>query len=757
VRHPRPELRLSDWSLLGPFDNPAGTAVDVDLGPDKYVKRMKAGEPWSGLDEAFLARDKKRIFWRRVRVPLSDRPAEASPFDSGTLDIAALLGISGPAVDRAAAYLYREIQCSEARSVSIACGSDDGLRLWLNGELLVDHAEMRALNPYDERVTLSLRPGRNHLLAKVTNLGGPWSFALLEPLAATQDEIDHAIDRGVEWLLDRQLFDGSWAEQQEAYRSGVASLVVYTLLHCGVSPRHSAILQALEHLAAFPADRTYSLSCQVLALAASGDPACRPQLALLVQQLLSWQESSGGWSYPQIHADLSNTQIAAFSLRAAANAGIEVPPDRWSKMVDFAMRHREPRHRTETSGFSYLPADTVTGSMTAAGISLLALCREALGERMPPRVRGEVEAAIQDGLSWLDANWSVSHNPKKGDFHLYYLYGLERIGALLGLDRIGEHDWYAEGAQWLVRSQGSDGDWQGSAVDTCFGLLFLERATGRPLSLERGDGGARVVSTEEGAGAIRLHVRCGTPAEFWIDPPAFPGNAVLQRLDFLVRPQHEKWTVVEAGVDGRLAARFSFPFPAKWEIRAEAELSDGTRLESASLVVLHDEGLSAELASRARGALANRLQHSFPATTSSSAKDDAPASNATDNRSWTRWLCAQSDSDPWIDVELVRETTVARLIFTHARTTKAENATANPRPARIELWIDRQETPRTIALDPGPAAQTIVVFSPPLALSKFRARIVELVDGELGHAEVGFTEIELQRPDPAVAKDPGGR
>ena len=56
-----------------------------------------------------------------------------------------------------------------------------------------------------------------------------------------------------------------------------------------------------------------------------------------------------------------------------------------------------------------------------------------------------------------------------------------------GTDRFGAHDWYAEGAAWLLETQRPDGSWLtanakgGQGVwDTCFAILFLRRAT-RPL------------------------------------------------------------------------------------------------------------------------------------------------------------------------------------------------------------------------------------------------------------------------------------
>ena len=76
-------------------------------------------------------------------------------------------------------------------------------------------------------------------------------------------------------------------------------------------------------------------------------------------------------------------------------------------------------------------------------------------------------------------------------FLLIYLYGLERVGALLGWKYIGKHDWYREGAEYLLKAQTAPGGWPAAAksdnpdhedeiLQTCFALLFLKRATVPP-------------------------------------------------------------------------------------------------------------------------------------------------------------------------------------------------------------------------------------------------------------------------------------
>src|SRR5439155_11444251 len=64
----------------------------------------------------------------------------------------------------------------------------------------------------------------------------------------------------------------------------------------------------------------------------------------------------------------------------------------------------------------------------------------------------------------------------------YHLYGLERAGRLSGLRVFGEHAWYREGCEFLVKRQDITGAWDKSVVhdlwphvNTSFALLFLSK------------------------------------------------------------------------------------------------------------------------------------------------------------------------------------------------------------------------------------------------------------------------------------------
>jgi hypothetical protein len=116
------------------------------------------------------------------------------------------------------------------------------------------------------------------------------------------------------------------------------------------------------------------------------------------------------------------------------------------------------------------------------------------GAKVPADPR---DAAVQRGLASLGA--VVAGNARQvqvkgkgkgqvirlgdgrlGDRDFYFIWSLERVGVIYGLDKIGGADWYDVGADELVPAQHGNGSWgkgaNGDEVDTAFALLFLARS-----------------------------------------------------------------------------------------------------------------------------------------------------------------------------------------------------------------------------------------------------------------------------------------
>ena len=68
-----------------------------------------------------------------------------------------------------------------------------------------------------------------------------------------------------------------------------------------------------------------------------------------------------------------------------------------------------------------------------------------------------------------------------GDQARYFLWTIERLGVLLGQDKLGGVDWFAKGSDILIKTQQADGSWPEVHNDkglsqTSFAILFLRKA-----------------------------------------------------------------------------------------------------------------------------------------------------------------------------------------------------------------------------------------------------------------------------------------
>jgi hypothetical protein len=177
-------------------------------------------------------------------------------------------------------------------------------------------------------------------------------------------------------------------------------------------------------------------------------------------------------------ADNSNTQFAVLALWAAQRQ--DVPVERALALV--AKRFRTCQN--DDGGWGYHSGgdqrEPSRPSMTCVGLLALAV-GHGLGRDDAPG-RGSVEdAQIQNAMNALGER--VGKPIRRDDYDLYFLWSLERVGVLYGLQKIGGGDWYAWGADFLVAKQSKGGEWKGShyhgsspPLDTCFALLFLKRA-----------------------------------------------------------------------------------------------------------------------------------------------------------------------------------------------------------------------------------------------------------------------------------------
>ncbi|MGE3108017.1 MAG: hypothetical protein AB7G11_00070 [Phycisphaerales bacterium] len=190
------DIAWGDWYRSGPIANPGGAKsldAKTDL-EDRYLSLAAARDQ----TPADFSRDPalKKVVVRQDIGGLG-----------GELPIDLADGVPKDQQRNQVAYLVREIRAGKDCDVPVAIGSDDGLRLWLNGHMLIDDPAERPLNPDQHQIVLRLKQGSNILLAKVSQGAGEWQFSMRASLS---------LDPYVEAALDYQL-DSDYPSREQVY------------------------------------------------------------------------------------------------------------------------------------------------------------------------------------------------------------------------------------------------------------------------------------------------------------------------------------------------------------------------------------------------------------------------------------------------------------------------------------------------------------------------------------------------------------
>jgi len=315
-----------------------------------------------------------------------------------------------------------------------------------------------------------------------------WAAAstLMGAALAQDAALDSRINQALE-LARPALTDHLKAASKGTQRVGELALLVLAGIHDGIPVSDSALQSAIKKLAKAKPDQTYDIALRLIVMEACPTFPGRSKTAKEdAALLLNHRCDKGTFQYFKRPStwDLSNTQYGALGLRAAAAMGIKISRRVWSKLAKTI-----GGHQLVDGGFAYAPRGTgATASMTVAGIAVLAICREALGDSH--RDAKKLSSKLDRGWQWMAANKHTIGSIKE-PWCFYYHYGLERAAILCDLKLVGGvTDWYAEGAAMLLDEQLSNGGWRslksgfgghllsgqrGQTVSTSFAILFLRR------------------------------------------------------------------------------------------------------------------------------------------------------------------------------------------------------------------------------------------------------------------------------------------
>jgi mono/diheme cytochrome c family protein len=116
----------------------------------------------------------------------------------------------------AVTYLYRTVEVDRGRPVKILLGSNDSVKLWVNGRLVHEYAEPRSAAVDQDQAEVRLRAGINRILMKVTNAGGAHAFAFRMETEATPPAFLAALekDRGARSEEDIRVLENAFMAQE---------------------------------------------------------------------------------------------------------------------------------------------------------------------------------------------------------------------------------------------------------------------------------------------------------------------------------------------------------------------------------------------------------------------------------------------------------------------------------------------------------------------------------------------------------------
>ena len=201
-------------------------------GPFGAVGTDREGDGVRLYDTAFgpetLTRLDRAIAWPDAAREQAERRLA---FDGALVD-GAVVTLSD---ESSATYVARTLWSPDARELPVSLGSDDGLQLYLDGELVFENRVDRGAAADQDATMLALAPGSHLLVMKTVNTGGPGAYffqprpgddvlggelvsALLPADAVTEEQRD---DFTLTWR--RQMFAG-YRELDDARNAAITEL-----------------------------------------------------------------------------------------------------------------------------------------------------------------------------------------------------------------------------------------------------------------------------------------------------------------------------------------------------------------------------------------------------------------------------------------------------------------------------------------------------------------------------------------------------
>ena len=142
---------ITDWWLIGPFDNANRKGIEKVYPPEKeYI-----------TDKSYTGRNNQMVSW--------------SQYDGKSDEYISLAKLFKPS-DEGVVYARRVFNLEKSKLLKIGLGTNDGVKMWVNGKLVHENIVGRPALPNEDIVSVQFDKGKNIVLLKIDQLGGGWGF-----------------------------------------------------------------------------------------------------------------------------------------------------------------------------------------------------------------------------------------------------------------------------------------------------------------------------------------------------------------------------------------------------------------------------------------------------------------------------------------------------------------------------------------------------------------------------------------------------
>jgi len=312
--------------------------------------------------------------------------------------------------------------------------------------------------------------------------------AAADPGAEMTAALDAAVAKGFSYLAASQQEDGSFGGGRYGKHVGITALACLAFMSDGRLPGRGPygeviekgldfILENQAETGLLAADTSHGpmyghgfatlFLGEVYGMTRGGSDTARAErvhdaLVRAVRLIVQTQNSEGGWRYNPVpyDADVSVTICEIMALRAARNAGIEVPKETIDRAVEYVRRCQNA-----DGGFRYqLQGGGSAWPRSAAGLA--SLYYAGIYE----------DEALDAGLEYLMRN-AMPGSPRRSRAHFFYGQYYSAQAMYLAGGEYWER-WWPPVREEMIDRQQEDGSWSdrhaGGSYGTAMALIVLQ-------------------------------------------------------------------------------------------------------------------------------------------------------------------------------------------------------------------------------------------------------------------------------------------